>query len=89
MTATHRSSRARRQQGRAQLFMLVLLLALGAGGWNYAISYRADLESHRDLPFAAAHSSHVISFSTSSFTRWSGLLSNGITSSRLTRSCAN
>ena len=53
MTATHRSSRARRQQGRAQLFMLLLLLALGAGGWNYAISYRADLESHRDLPFAA------------------------------------
>jgi len=30
----------------------LLVLAVGAGGWNYAVSYRADLESPRDLPFA-------------------------------------
>lgn len=42
----------RRREGRAQLFLLLVLLAFGAGGWNYYQSYRADLESHRDLPFA-------------------------------------
>ena len=52
MKANPTISQARRQQGRAQFFVLVVLLALGAGGWNYSISYRADLESHRDLPFA-------------------------------------
>ena len=52
MTANSPAQEKRRREGRAQWFVVLVLFAFGAGGWNYYQSYRADLESHRDLPFA-------------------------------------
>ncbi len=42
---------SRRQAGISNVVVLALIFLLGAGGWNYYRSYRADVGNHRSRPF--------------------------------------
>ena len=53
--------RRRRQAGSVRGLVLVLLVLLGTGAWNYHRSYRADLENHRSLPFASYSTPDLVS----------------------------
>jgi hypothetical protein len=53
------SKRQRRQRGQVNWMVLLLIVLLSAGGWNYFRSYQADLKNHRNMPFSSYSTSDL------------------------------